>query len=65
LILSLPESVAKIVCRMALLPGERTGLSVAKHVGKMDKPSFDLTAVELAMRKRHQVLVIRPLITDQ
>ena len=49
LILSLAESVAKIVRRMALLSGEWTSLGVAQHLCKMDKSSFNLTAVDLAV----------------
>jgi hypothetical protein len=65
LILTLPEGVAEIVSRIALLFGERTGLGIAQHVRKMHKPGVDLSAIDLSMRKRHQSLVIRPLITNK
>ncbi len=65
LILTLAESVTKIIGRMSLLSGKWTDLGVAQHVRKMGKSSLDLPAIDLAMRKRHQILVIRPLIADK
>jgi hypothetical protein len=59
------KSVAKIVGRITLLFGERTGLSIAQHIRKMHVPSFELSTIDLAMRQCHQVLVIRPLIANQ
>jgi hypothetical protein len=64
LILTLAEGVAKIIGRMALLLGKRTALGIAQHVRKIRKSRLDISAVHLAMRKCHKILVIRPLITD-
>ncbi|OMC17688.1 hypothetical protein [Mycobacterium sp. SP-6446] len=47
LTLTLLESVAEIIGRIALLFGERTGLRIAKHVCEMHKPNFDLSAIHL------------------
>jgi hypothetical protein len=65
LLFSLAEGVAKIVGRVSLLSGEWTSLGVVQHVGKMNESTFHLSAIRLAMRKRQQILVIRPLITDK
>jgi hypothetical protein len=65
LLFSLAECVAKVIGRVTLLSGERTGLGVTQHVCKMHESTLDLSAIQLAMRKCHQILVIRPLVTDK
>ncbi|WP_076058511.1 hypothetical protein [Mycobacterium sp. IS-1264] len=49
LILTLAESIAEIISRIALLFGERAGLRVTKHVCEVHKSSFDLAAIHLAV----------------
>jgi hypothetical protein len=49
LIFTLPESIAEIISRIALLFGERTGLRIPQHVRKMYEPSFNLSAVDPPM----------------
>ena len=53
LILPLAEGVAKIIGCMPLLSAERAGLGVAQDGRKICVRVFDLSAIELAMRKRH------------
>ncbi|MGE2815099.1 hypothetical protein ACQI5H_08135 [Mycobacterium heidelbergense] len=49
LILTLAESIAEIISRIAVLFGERTGLRIMKHVSEVHKSSFDLSAIHLAV----------------
>ncbi|MEE3065651.1 MAG: hypothetical protein VYA67_17165 [Actinomycetota bacterium] len=48
--LTLAESISKIVDRITLLLGKRTGPSIAQHLSKIDKIRFDLSAIQPAVR---------------
>ena len=50
LFLALAESIAEIVSRVALLIRERTNLGIAQHFCEMHESSFNLSAVQLAVR---------------
>jgi hypothetical protein len=47
---ALAESIAEIISRIAVLVREWTTLGVAEHVCEMHKCSFDLSAIQLAVR---------------
>jgi hypothetical protein len=49
LIFTLPESVAEIFSRMALLFGKRAGLGIAQRFRKIGKASLDVSAIDLAL----------------
>jgi|GEM_PF-6951988 len=65
LVFTLEKCVAKIIRRMALLSGERTGLCISQRVSEIGISSSYRFTIRLPVRKRHQILVTGPLISDK